>query len=108
MCTFGMRKKRLDILTGAVLHVLQRLEALHQVSRWAEIMPPKRDAQGNVYPSTGKRPLRVIKVVSDDGQPVVGVQTMCPEQADHLIKHLVPPDKANLTADPLYQVRETN
>lgn len=84
-CNAGGRRDETHILTGAVLPVWKQLEEAHRRGEWKKTNR-RMDREGYEY--TVVEPLRVIKVVTSDGLPVVGVAAVCEAEFKYLVDKL--------------------
>lgn len=108
-CTEGVRFMRKHLITGAVLGVWRRLEDLHGV--WvrklnAEKEPGLREYVSSEGASEEVEPLAVVRFVTNDGVPVVGIQALDEEEAEYLKEHIVP-NLAHPELDPLLRAHGT-
>jgi hypothetical protein len=84
-CNAGGRRDETHIMTGAVLPVWKQLEEAHRMGEWKKTYR-RMDRDGYEY--TVVEPLRVIKVVTSDGLPVVGVAAVCEAEFKYLVDKL--------------------
>ena len=84
-CNAGGRRDETHIMTGAVLPVWKQLEEAHRRGEWKKTYR-RMDRDGYEY--TVVEPLRVIKVVTSDGLPVVGVAAVCEAEFNYLVDNL--------------------
>jgi hypothetical protein len=95
-CHTNRRHDVLELLTGAVLPVWQRLDSLHRAnSLWGAEYHKKRvtrsDGTSYYEDTTDKKPLGIVKVITSEGLPVVGVAALCAAQMEFLCEHIAPP-----------------
>lgn len=80
VCRQGMRLSEVHLLSGAVLPVWHRLDMLHRSSQWAR----KRQTRDGTIKTV---PLRVVRCVTQEGEPVVGVEAVCRDQVKFFLKN---------------------
>eukprot|EP00889_Picochlorum_renovo_P002185 jgi/Picre1/29215/NNA_004607.t1 len=87
ICHMGTRKSNLHILSGGLLPFWKRLHDLSSVSEYEGRVYYARDAASSAR-IRKKRPLDIVRVVTEDGEPIVGIQAVGKEEMDFFQQQL--------------------
>lgn len=83
----GTRKSNLHILSGGLLPFWKRLHDLCSVSEYEGRVYYTRDAVSNAR-IRKRHPLDIVRVVTEDGEPIVGIQAVSKEEMDFFQEQL--------------------
>ena len=86
ICQIGTRKSNLHILSGGLLPFWKRLHDLCSVSEYDGRCYYARDGTGARFKK--RNPLEIVRVVTEDGEPIVGIQAVSKHEMDFFQKQL--------------------